>query len=279
MNIFIVEDTVSIRRLLVRRLASINGMRVVGEASDQRQAAALIEWTKPDVVLTDLSLTTGSGLALISELRKAGYQGHIAVLTSQDLDAYRQACFNAGADTFYDKASGLETLFGDLVDLAPAQIAGTDTRPADLLRQGLTELCDAAPLFEQLDRAARAASRDGREIAVYVMRLHGLDQFTGEVGQALTQLAADRLQALSSSEDIVARSAADQFAYVLTQVQDGGQAASHAQRLALAMSDPFLSQGNSYEIEVDMGMALFPVDAIAPRSLLTLAQASAFGAL
>ena len=66
---------------------------------------------------------------------------------------------------------------------------------------------------------------------------------------------------------------------MLTQVQDGGQAASHAQRLALAMSDPFLSQGNSYEIEVDMGMALFPVDAIAPRSLLTLAQASAFGAL
>lgn len=279
MNIFLVEDSVSIRRLLVRRLETLPGMRVVGEAAGERQALALIKWTQPDVVLLDLSLANGSGLGLVGQLRSAGFAGRIAVLTAQDLDAYRRACLAAGADAFYDKASGLETLFGDLVALAAGGADTPEDRPAAQLRDGLTGLFNEAALHERLEQAARAATRDGVDLAVYVLRLAGLTQLPQDVADALARQVALRLREASGDTDIVARSAADQFAVVLTHIDHAEQAAAHARSLAALLAGPLSHEGNDYVLGMEIGMALFPADAIAPRALLTLAEATAFGAL
>jgi CheY-like chemotaxis protein len=279
MNIFLVEDAVSIRRLLVRRLEAMPGMRVVGEAAGQAQALCLIRWTQPDVVLLDLSLASGSGLSLLRELRRAGYMGRIAVLTSEDIDAYRRACMDAGADAFYDKASGLETLFGDLAGLQPEDAGAEDSKPVAMLRDGLTGLYGATALCERLDQAARTAARDNVDLAVYVLRLAALTDLPAEICDALALKVAERLREASGDADIVARSAADQFAYVLTRVDKAGQAVAHAQHLSALMAEPFHAGGRDYALGLELGMALFPVDAVSPRGLLTLAEATAFGAL
>lgn len=279
MNIFLVEDSASIRRLLVRRLEAIPGMRVVGEAAGERQALALIQWTKPDVVLLDLTLATGSGLGLVGQLRRAGFAGRIAVLTAQDVDAYRRACLDAGADAFYDKASGLETLFDDLVEIAATRPATLDDKPALQLRDGLTGLFNEVALHERLDQVSRCATRDGVDLAVYVLRLADLATLPADVADALARQVALRLQAASTDADIVARSSADQFAVVQTRLDQVEQAAAHARSLAALMGEPFHVAGRDYALGLELGMALFPADAIAPRSLLTLAQATAFGAL
>ncbi|MFG6461762.1 response regulator [Roseateles sp. DXS20W] len=279
MNIFLVEDAVSIRRLLVRRLETLPGMRVVGEAAGERQALALIKWTQPDVVLVDLSLASGSGLGLVRQLRGAGFAGRIAVLTAQDLDAYRRACLDAGADAFYDKASGLETLFGDLAALTASSATTPHGRPAAQLRDGLTGLFSEAALHERLDQAARAATRDGVDLAVYVLRLAGLARLPQDVADALARQVALRLREASGDADIVARSSADQFAVVLTHLEHAEQAAAHARSLAALLAQPFAHAGMEHVLSVEIGMALFPADAISPRALLTLAEATAFGAL
>jgi GGDEF domain-containing protein len=185
----------------------------------------------------------------------------------------------AGADAFYDKASGLETLFNDLAELLPGDRSEAQDKPSTLLRDGLTGLYKEASLCERLDQAARFASRDGADLAVYVMRLAGLTELPAEVANALALQIARRLREFSAEADIVARSGADQFAFVLTRVDQPDQSAAHAQRLAALMAEPFQAAGRDYRLVVEMGMALFPADAIAPRSLLTLAEASAFGAL
>jgi DNA-binding NarL/FixJ family response regulator len=278
MNIFLVEDAVSVRRLLVRRLDAMPGMRVVGEASGQSQALALIRWTRPDVVLTDLSLASGSGLALVGELRAGGFAGRIAVLTSQDLDAYRRACMDAGADAFYDKGSGLETLFDDLEALEPGGF-GAEEKPVALLRDALTGLYGEDALCERLEEAARAATRDGVDLAVYVLRVVGLAELPAAEAQALAVQIAARLRETCSEADILARCATDRFAFVLTRVDHAEQAAAHAHHLGAVMARPFHLDGRAYTLDVEFGMALFPADAVAPRSLLTLAEATAFGAL
>lgn len=279
MNIFIVEDSVSIRRLLVRRLDAMPGMRVVGEAAGERQALALIRWTQPDTVLLDLSLAHGSGLALVSQLRAGGYAGRVAVLTAQDADAYRRACFVAGADAFYDKASGLESLFSDLTDAAAFQAAAPAAPPAVHLRDGLTGLFSEAALHERLEQASRCASRDGVDLAVHVLRLVGLNELPTSVADAVVWQAAARLKAASGDADIVARSAADQFAIVQTRLDQAEQAADHARHLAALMAPPFQVGGQAYALRVELGVALFPADAVSPRGLLTLAEATAFGVL
>ncbi len=277
MNIFLVEDSASIRRLLVRRLDALPGMRVVGEATGERQALALIQWTQPGVVLLDVSLANGSGLSLVGQLRRAGYGGRIAVLTAQDVDAYRSACLDAGADAFYDKASGLETLFDDLASLGSA--ADPEPQPAVQLRDGLTGLYDEVALHERLDQVSRTATRDGIDLAVYVLRLPGLAALPADTAAALARQVAQRLKEASADADIVARSSPDQFAVVLTRLHQADQAASHARLLAALMAQPFQLDGRDHVMGLEIGMALFPADAVSPRGLLTLAQASAFGAL
>lgn len=279
MNIFLVEDSVSIRRLLVRRLDAMPGMRVVGEAAGQKQALALIRWTQPDIVLMDLSLANGSGLGLLADLRQGGYTGRVVVLTSQDLDAYRRACMDAGADAFYDKASGLETLFDDLAVMQPAYAQDVHDSPAALLRDGLTGLYGEAALCEQLGRAAHTAFNDGVDLAVYVLRVPSLIQVPGDVVDTLAGEVALRLHQAGEGADTVVRSAVNPCAFVLTRVDQAGAAAAHAQHLGALMAQPFRADGHDYALGVELGMALFPTDAVAPRSLLTLAEATAFGAL
>ncbi len=284
MNIFVVEDSQSIRRLLVRRLETLAGARVVGEANGEAQAQALISWLKPDTVLLDLSLADGgSGLNVLKQLRRTGYAGRVLVFTNQALEPYRQACAQAGADGFYDKASGLETLFDDLTSLID-QEPTRDTAPqaSILLRDGLTGLFGEVALLERLDHAAKTAHRDGTDLAVYVMVMGGLAALVEgngvvEVNDVLRDVSR-RIGEVCEPTDVLARHAADQFSLVVTRVESTDSAAAFAAQLGDLMTESFQQLPTAAALRAQVGMALFPGDAIAPRSLLTLAEARAYGA-
>lgn len=282
MNVFLVEDSPSIRRLLVRRLETLPGVNVVGEANGQEQALALIDWLKPDTVLLDLSLASGSGLQVLARLRRSGFMGRVMVLTAQALDAYRQACEDAGADGFYDKASGLDNLFDDLAKLVGIEReAGPKTAPAMLLRDGLTGIYSQSALIERLDQATKMAARDDQELAVYVLMLRGLNalrEAQGETGvDSVMRETAARLAQCSTPADVLARHAEDQFSLVLTRVESAAEAALFAQRLNTLMGQPFEIKGLQLSMPSELGVALFPRDAISARALLTLAEADAYG--
>ena len=106
MDIFLVEDSSAIRRLLARRLEDMAGVRVVGEADSAPQAIALIDWLQPDTVLLDMTLLVGTGVDVLRALRHKGFQGRILMLTHHAMDAYRDMCMQAGADGFYDSQKG-----------------------------------------------------------------------------------------------------------------------------------------------------------------------------
>lgn len=117
MNIVVVDDSTVVRRLIARRLTLLDGVEVVGEAADEVNALSQIALHGPDVVLLDFSLACGgSGFHVLKELRSQGYTGKVVMVSTHD--EYGTACVSAGADGFYDKSSGLETLFEDLQRLA-----------------------------------------------------------------------------------------------------------------------------------------------------------------
>ena len=151
MTLVLVEDSLTIRRQLLQQLASVPGLRVVGEAADETTALTLIGHLRPDAVLLDLSLAQGgSGLAVLKALRKQGYAGQVHVLSHQT-DAYRAAVLAAGANGFFDKAEELDVMLRQLIGQAelPAPHA---SRPGD------AQLCvvqidsdDTPTLRERLD--------------------------------------------------------------------------------------------------------------------------------
>jgi two-component system chemotaxis response regulator CheB len=62
-RVLVVEDSVSVRKRLVDILAGDPGVEVVGEAADGKEAIALCQSLRPDVVTLDMVLPVMSGLA------------------------------------------------------------------------------------------------------------------------------------------------------------------------------------------------------------------------
>src|ERR1700679_724416 len=62
-RVLVVEDSVSVRKRLVDVLTGDPGVEVVGEAADGKEAIALCQSLRPDVVTLDMVLPIMSGLA------------------------------------------------------------------------------------------------------------------------------------------------------------------------------------------------------------------------
>ncbi len=151
MNIVIVEDSELVRDGLRRTLAGVPGARVAGMAEHEEDAVALIAETRPDVVILDLGLASGSGLSVLRRVRAQGCGSRILVLTHSVDDAYRLACEDAGADGFYDKAGGVSALLKRLVDWIPPIPANESRRLRALRRLHLLDT-PAEEVFDEITR-------------------------------------------------------------------------------------------------------------------------------
>ncbi len=91
-------------------LGSVPGVTVVGEAVDSDEAIGAILRTKPDLVLLDLTLRTGSGLPVLQTIKLLRPAIRVFVVTNHVSEPYRNRCRDAGADDFFDKSSDLDRL-------------------------------------------------------------------------------------------------------------------------------------------------------------------------
>jgi DNA-binding NarL/FixJ family response regulator len=91
-------------------LESEDGIEVVGEARDGREAVDLVTRLRPDVVCMDVQMPGLDGLAATRELVAAGTPSGILVLTTFDRDDYLFDALEAGASGFVLKNSSPEEL-------------------------------------------------------------------------------------------------------------------------------------------------------------------------
>ena len=88
-----------IRCLIEREL----GLAVCGEAEDAQTALALIEQTRPDLVVVDLSLKRSNGLNLILDIKRRWADVLILVLSMYDEEVYAERMLRAGASGYVMK--------------------------------------------------------------------------------------------------------------------------------------------------------------------------------
>jgi len=81
-RILIADDHLVVRRGLATLLVPRNGMEVVGEASNGREAVELARTIQPDVILMDLYMPEMDGLEAITAIKENDPDAHILVLTS-----------------------------------------------------------------------------------------------------------------------------------------------------------------------------------------------------
>jgi DNA-binding NarL/FixJ family response regulator len=81
-TVLIADDHPVVRQGLQVLLSVQDDIEVVGEAADGERAVALVAELDPDVILLDLKLPGGDGLAVLRQLREAGRRTRALVLTS-----------------------------------------------------------------------------------------------------------------------------------------------------------------------------------------------------
>ncbi len=110
-RILIVEDHEVVRIGLRQLIEDSEEFTVVGEAGNCRDALAVYEETKPDIVLLDLMLPDGNGVELCGRLRQSTHQARILVLTSCEDDRCIFEAFSKGIDGYLLKnINGAEIL-------------------------------------------------------------------------------------------------------------------------------------------------------------------------
>jgi len=103
-NVFIVDDSASIRTRLAEMLARLEGVQCVGEAASANEAIASILRLKPDSVLLDLNLMGRTGIDVLRAVHTREPAIVFVVLTNHAEPQYRTACTKAGAAYFLDKS-------------------------------------------------------------------------------------------------------------------------------------------------------------------------------
>jgi len=96
-RVFIADDHGILRGGLRALINAQSDMEVVGEAASGPEAESGVKETEPDVVLMDIGMPRGGGLAAITAIKQVRPRTRILVLTVHDELGYVRAATDAGA--------------------------------------------------------------------------------------------------------------------------------------------------------------------------------------
>ncbi len=120
-RIVIVDDHAVVRSGLKLLLEGQEDLEVVGEAGDARTAVFEARAQKPDVILMDVVMPTGSGIEATPAVLKEAPDAKVLILSMQDDPAYVREAFAAGASGYVLKEAADAELVAAVREVAAGQ--------------------------------------------------------------------------------------------------------------------------------------------------------------
>jgi DNA-binding NarL/FixJ family response regulator len=102
-RILIVDDHPMVREGLTMRISTQADLQVCGEAATEDEAIALAKETKPDLMIVDISLTSGHGLDVIKQVKSRFPAVKMLVLSGYQESLYAERALRAGAMGYLNK--------------------------------------------------------------------------------------------------------------------------------------------------------------------------------
>ncbi len=109
-RVLIVDDHAFVRRGVGSILESLPDWELCGQASDGREAVAMVEQLNPDVVLMDVTMPGMDGIEATRIVRATNSRTKIVLLTLHESVEVLRTGFRAGANGYLLKADAEEEL-------------------------------------------------------------------------------------------------------------------------------------------------------------------------
>lgn len=195
-TVLVVEDEPVFRAKLVQAVQSDPDLQLVGEADDLPEAERLLDATRPDILLVDIGLPSGSGVRLIQRASRLLAHCQVLVITVFGEESLVMACIEAGATGYLlkgspdvDVAAQIRTLQAGgspvspviarqlLSRLAlppfprklPGMASGESNSELSTQEQQVLELCSKGYSYEEI---ARLMALSRNTIETYVKRIY-----------------------------------------------------------------------------------------------------------
>jgi diguanylate cyclase (GGDEF)-like protein len=144
----------------------------------------------------------------------------------------------------------------------------------------LTGLANRRLMAARAAEAIAAAERDGSGLAVLLLDLNRFKEVNDThghlVGDQVLQVTAQRLLAAVRPQDTVCRLGGDEFALVLPDLPDAIPAVEVAARVRASLREPLHVEDAVLDMDVSIGVALFPTHATCVEDLLRRADVAMY---
>lgn len=146
----------------------------------------------------------------------------------------------------------------------------------------LTRLPNRFSLNQRLEQALELAKRDGYQLAVLFIDLDRFKEINDSLGHHIGDLllieVGARLTASMRGSDIIARLGGDEFVVALPHVQSAIDPAYLANKIQIALSQPYQLDGHEPRITPSIGISVYPHDGKTVEELLRNADTAMYHA-
>jgi len=123
LSVFIADDSMPVAEMLRELISDPGRIEVVGHADSEADAIAGLRRLRPDVVVLDLQLKTGSGTDVIRAVRAMPELAkmNVIVMSNHTSPQLKAGCMQLGANAYFDKVKELSELTTALERLAQSR--------------------------------------------------------------------------------------------------------------------------------------------------------------
>jgi DNA-binding NarL/FixJ family response regulator len=153
-NVFIVDDHPIVRQGLALLINREPDLAVCGDAEEAATALRLIEATRPDLVVVDISLNGPDGLDLLKDIRTRYPALPVLILSMLDELLYAERALRAGASGYIMKQEATEKVLVAIRRILGGEIYVSDRMANKMLHRfvGNAPLGDRSPVAGLTDR-------------------------------------------------------------------------------------------------------------------------------
>ena len=126
-TVFIADDHEIVRNGIRALLETYPEFSVVGEASDGIKTIELVEQTRPDVIVLDVSMPNLNGLEATKIIKQRSPSSKILILSMYNNEAYVQEALRSGADGYAVKDDSLSSIINAISEVAAGKMYLSNT--------------------------------------------------------------------------------------------------------------------------------------------------------